>query len=63
MSTILRQKIQQLNRGSIPSAPRLVEDSVMLRVCVQALVSVGILATDMAASLGNGLWALSLIHI
>ncbi len=60
MSTILRQKIQQLNRGSIPSAPRLVEDSVMLRVCVQALVSVGILATDMAASLGNGLWAIPL---
>lgn len=31
-----------------------------LRVCVQALVSVGILATDMAAATGNGLWAVPL---
>jgi protein-glutamine gamma-glutamyltransferase len=50
---------QRLNRWSAASAP-VVEDSVWLRVFVQALVSVGILATDMAAVAHNSLWAIPL---
>ncbi|MEO0373047.1 MAG: DUF3488 and DUF4129 domain-containing transglutaminase family protein [Cyanobacteria bacterium P01_A01_bin.17] len=59
MSTALRQKFQKL-RSPKASTSMLVEDSVALRVSVQALVSVGILATDMAAATGNGLWAIPL---
>ncbi len=38
--------------------PPKVEDSIWLRIFVQALVSVGILATDVAASTANSLWAI-----
>ena len=37
-----------------------VEHSVVLRVCVQALVTVGIIATDLAAGTHNSLWAVPL---
>jgi protein-glutamine gamma-glutamyltransferase len=62
MSTALRQKFQQLRSFNAATRPSqvLVEDSVALRVSVQALVAVGILATDMAAATGNGLWAIPL---
>lgn len=37
-----------------------VEDSLGLRILVQALVLVGIMATDVAASTWNSLWAVPL---
>ena len=53
-----RQRWSQRLRAS--SAAPTVEDSVWLRILVQALVSVGILATDVAASTQNSLWAIPL---
>ena len=49
-------------KGSPRSArkPLDVEDSVLLRGAVQALVSVGIIATDFAAGTTNSLWAIPL---
>jgi protein-glutamine gamma-glutamyltransferase len=49
---------QRFHRFS-PSAS-VVEDSVWLRIFVQSLVSVGILATDIAATTQNGFWAIPL---
>ncbi|MGB8701040.1 MAG: DUF3488 domain-containing protein, partial [Thermosynechococcaceae cyanobacterium] len=59
----LRQKLQSQTTktlGTRSATPPTVEDSVWLRIFVQALVSVGIMATDVAASSTNSLWAISL---
>lgn len=48
---------QRLKKRSATAA---VEDSVWLRIFVQALVSVGILATDMAAASHSSFWAIPL---
>jgi protein-glutamine gamma-glutamyltransferase len=53
------QRWTQRFRQFSPSAP-VVEDSVWLRIFVQSLVSVGILATDIAATTQNGFWAIPL---
>ena len=53
-----RQRWSQRSQSS--STARTVEDSVWLRILVQALVSVGILATDVAAGTQNSLWAVPL---
>jgi len=50
---IVRQQLQ-----AIPSIPP--EESIALRVCVQAMVTVGILATDIAAETQMSLWAVPL---
>ncbi|MCG9891610.1 MAG: DUF3488 and DUF4129 domain-containing transglutaminase family protein [Thermosynechococcaceae cyanobacterium MS004] len=65
----LQQWIQRLgqrpDQGSDPypgqqSTGLAIEDSVWLRIFVQALVSVGIVATDVAATTQSGLWAIPL---
>ncbi len=53
------QRWTQRFRQFSPSVS-VVEDSVWLRIFVQSLVSVGILATDIAATTQNGLWAIPL---
>jgi transglutaminase-like putative cysteine protease len=53
------QRWTQPNAGR-SSSTLAVEDSVWLRIFVQALVSVGILATDVAALSQNSLWAIPL---
>ncbi len=61
MSIPVRQKVRHIGLlgASVPSRSS-PEDSIPLRISIQALVSVGILATDLAASTGNGLWAIPL---
>jgi protein-glutamine gamma-glutamyltransferase len=54
---LLRQKTQ---RNGLRSPSPTIEDSLWLRIAVQALVSVGIAATDVAASSMNSLWAIPL---
>jgi protein-glutamine gamma-glutamyltransferase len=55
----LIQRWTQQFRQFSPAAS-VVEDSVWLRIFVQTLVSVGILATDIAATTQNGFWAIPL---
>jgi protein-glutamine gamma-glutamyltransferase len=55
----LQQLTHRLSQLSA-AAPPAVEDSVWLRIFVQALVSVGILATDVAATAQSSLWAIPL---
>jgi protein-glutamine gamma-glutamyltransferase len=55
---LIQQWTQRFRQFSPTAA--VVEDSVWLRVFVQALVSVGILATDIAATTQSGLWAIPL---
>lgn len=52
------QTLQRL--GTSQSSKKVVESSIALRVSVQTLVTVGILATDGAANLHNGIWAVPL---
>jgi protein-glutamine gamma-glutamyltransferase len=49
---------QWTRRDALRSPSPAVEDSLWLRIAVQALVSVGIAATDVAASSMNSLWAI-----
>jgi protein-glutamine gamma-glutamyltransferase len=57
MKALLPQlQVRWTQRSSLH--PPKVEDSVWLRIFIQALVSVGILATDVAASSANSLWAI-----
>lgn len=59
MKTLVPQlQVRWTQRKS--TQPPTVEDSVWLRIFIQALVSVGILATDVAASSANSLWAIPL---
>jgi protein-glutamine gamma-glutamyltransferase len=51
---------QTLERQRSPSLAHSIEDSLWLRIAVQALVSVGIASTDVAASSLNSLWAIPL---
>jgi protein-glutamine gamma-glutamyltransferase len=54
----LQQFQNRLQRAPLEAiAP---EDSALLRIAVQSLVTVGILATDIAATTSNGLWAIPL---
>ncbi len=59
-----QQWIQRKNPRPLGTKPRspssAIEDSLWLRIAVQALVSVGIAATDVAASNTNSLWAIPL---
>ena len=48
----------QRQMAAVPLAE--VEDSILLRVLVQALVVVGIVATDVAAETQNSLWGVPL---
>lgn len=52
-----------LKRRHSNAAPPEVEDSVLLRILVQALVTVGIVATAVAASTWNSIWAVPLSAI
>ena len=57
----LKTQLSHLTRPSRSSPKALpIENSAPLRVAVQALVSVGILATDLAAGTTNSLWAVPL---
>jgi transglutaminase-like putative cysteine protease len=58
-SPVSLQQLQRRIQSTSAAAP-LPEDSVFLRIAVQSLVSVGILATDIAATTTNGLWAIPL---
>lgn len=51
---------QWTRRDALRSPSPAIEDSLWLRIAVQALVSVGIAATDVAASGMNSLWAIPL---
>jgi protein-glutamine gamma-glutamyltransferase len=51
---------QTLERQRSPNLTQSIEDSLWLRIAVQALVSVGIASTDVAASSTNSLWAIPL---
>ncbi len=59
MKALLPQRHVRWTQRKSPQPPT-VEDSVWLRIFIQALVSVGILATDVAASSANSLWAIPL---
>jgi protein-glutamine gamma-glutamyltransferase len=59
MKTLLPQLQVRWTQRKSPQPPT-VEDSIWLRIFIQALVSVGILATDVAASSANSLWAIPL---
>jgi protein-glutamine gamma-glutamyltransferase len=56
----LQRKAMQLLSAKSRSPSPAIEDSLWLRIAVQALVSVGIAATDVAASNMNSLWAIPL---
>lgn len=57
--TIMRSLLQLKIPQHIPATPtKDVEDSIWLRVLVQALVIVGIIAVDIAAETQNSLWAI-----
>ena len=58
-SLSLRSRWRQI--AAMPLAE--VEDSILLRVLVQALVVVGIVATDVAAETQNSFWAVPLIFV
>ena len=51
----IRQTLSGVGKAKIQA-----EDSWLLRITVQVLVSIGILATDMAAGTANGVWAIPL---
>ncbi|WP_404790183.1 DUF3488 and DUF4129 domain-containing transglutaminase family protein [Altericista sp. CCNU0014] len=56
----LQHRFQRWQQKAAQSSAPAIEDSLWLRIAVQALVSVGIAATDIAATSANSLWAIPL---
>ncbi|MEB3292844.1 MAG: transglutaminase, partial [Synechococcales bacterium] len=52
--------LQRLQRQAKARAPELPEESLLLRILVQLLVSIGIVATDIAAETSLWIWAVPL---